>query len=156
LTQKGAWNNQKTCYLKNIVWSDLWWIERKRAEKFSTTPTSTHSIQYPRIGLLGQSNPPFFNTWYQKIDTIQYIGQYCIGLDQFHHCSHQPVKSGPWLVPWWAASSIFKPVHRRCTGIQPVFLSTGFSINPCQNLSKDLWWHLMATLKFLGLHTPYP
>jgi hypothetical protein len=41
-------------------------------------PTNTNLIQYPGIALLGQSNPPFFNTWYQKINLILYIGQYRI------------------------------------------------------------------------------
>jgi hypothetical protein len=37
-------------------------------------------------GIAGQSNLPFFDTGYQKIDSNHYIGQYRIGLDWFHHC----------------------------------------------------------------------
>jgi hypothetical protein len=42
------------------------------------------------IGLLGQSNLTFSDTWYQKIYPIQYIGQYRIELDWFHHCYQPP------------------------------------------------------------------
>jgi hypothetical protein len=47
-------------------------------------PAKTNLIRYPGIGLLGQSNPTFFDTWYWQINPIQYIGRYHIRSDRFH------------------------------------------------------------------------
>jgi hypothetical protein len=70
---------------------------------YNAIPTNTHLIQYLGIGLLGQSNPTFFDTWYQKNDPIKYIGQkdwigFIVAASHFTHYASLPA---PTTCAYW-------------------------------------------------------